>query len=313
MPPLPARVCAAFLLSAACAVAHAQRDPGRTTGGQLPQIEKDSAAGNVVAMVYDGKVAYVRIETRERNAPLNQHPVAIDAATLRALLMRIQLGDKPDRKAGDPLLGPAQLDEIVPPLAEALGRATPEQDVSFAVSGQPGAIGLLVPRKVTTARVFYADNRLNLIFGLVRQDWESRYRATAYLIPFEPGKRAAAVDRAVRVAAVGGEQRRADWVQIDPFAPLPDVPSDAPAAPAVVIPSPTPAAPAAPAARAPATGPGTAAPAPAPAPSPPPANESDAAYRQVAERLKTLQKLRDAGLLTEEEYQEKRREILKAL
>lgn len=309
MPRLSARVGAALLLAAACAVVHAQRDPGRTVGGQLPQIEKDSAAANVVAMVYDGKVAYVRIETRERNAPLNQHPVAIDAATLRGLLARIQLDDRGDKKPGEPVLSPEQLDEIVAPLAQALGRATPEQDVSFAVSGQHGALGLLVPRKVTTGRVFYADNRLNVIFGLVRQDWESRYRATAYLIPFEPGKRAAAVERTVRVAAAGGERRRADWVQIDPLAPPPSAGSDT-VAPAVVIP-PSPA-PAATVARDPAPAPGAAAPPPAPVSSPP-AGEGDALYRQVSERLKALQKLRDAGAITEEEYQQKRREILKAL
>jgi hypothetical protein len=36
-------------------------------------------------------------------------------------------------------------------------------------------------------------------------------------------------------------------------------------------------------------------------------------YRNASERLKALQKLRDTGVITEQEYQEKRREILKAL
>jgi len=69
---------------------------------------------------------------------------------------------------------------------------------------------------------------------------------------------------------------------------------------AAVVPGPAPAAtPTAPAAPA--------------APSAPAPADSDAIYRQVAERLKALQKLRDTGVITEEEYQQKRREILKAL
>jgi len=52
----------------------------------------------------------------------------------------------------------------------------PEQDVSFAVSGQHGMLGALIPRSATTVRVFFAEGRMNLIFGLVRQDWEAGSR-----------------------------------------------------------------------------------------------------------------------------------------
>jgi hypothetical protein len=315
MPLFPLRRLLGAVLALACACANAQRDPGTTAGGQTPQIAKDSAAGNVVTKVYDGLVAYVRIETRERGAPLNQHPVAIEPATLRALLMRVQL----PQKDNDPVFNAADLDEIVAPLAKALAQVLPEQDVSFAVSGRHRGFGLIIPREVTTARVFFAEGRMNLIFGLVREDWESRYRATAYLIPFEPGKRAAPVDRSVRVAASGGAvAKRADWLVLDPLAPPPvEAPADAATPkPAVVIPA-TGAAPAAPAATVPAPAP-QAAPVPQAAPAPqaaggaPPA-DSDALYRQTAERLKALKKLRDDGVITEEEYQQKRREILKGL
>lgn len=296
---LPLRRLPAALVALACIGAYAQSDPGPTIRGQPAQIVKDSAVGNVVAMVYNGRYGYVRIETRERDAPLNQHPVAIEPVALRALLARVQLPASGD----EALFSSAELDEIVAPLAQALARALPEQDVSFAVSGQHGLLGPLAARAVTTARVFFADNRMNLIFGLVRQDWESRYRATGYLIPFEPGKRAAPVDRSVRVAASGGVTvRRADWLALDPLAPPPAAaaPSEPPEpTPAVVIP--TPPSPAAPAA------------APPPAPRTPAASDGDALYRQVAERLKALQKLRDAGVITEEEYQQKRREILNSL
>jgi len=298
------------LLTLACVGAYAQKDPGATMGGQPSHIAKDSAIRNVVAMVYDGRYSYVRIETRERDAPLNQHPVAIEPVALRALLSRVQLPDS----GNEALFTSGQLDEIVAPLAQALARALPEQDVSLAVSGQNGVLGLLAARSVTTARVFFAENRMNLIFGLVRENWESQYRATGYLIPFEPGKRAGAVDRNVRVAASGGAiARRADWLALDPLAPPPPAARQEPPMPppAVVIPTPAtgaePATPATPSAVAPA------APAPPSAPDAPAAPQSDVIFRQVAERLKALQKLRDSGVITEEEYQQKRREILKAL
>jgi hypothetical protein len=124
------------------------------------------------------------------------------------------------------------------------------------------------------------------------------------LIPFEPGKRAAPVDRNVRVAAPGAVVRRADWLQLDPFAPPPvAAPTEPPAPPpAIVIPSPS----------VPPPAPRAGVPAPAAPDAGAPA-DGDALYRQVAERLKALQKLRDAGAITEEEYQQKRREILKSL
>lgn len=315
----PQRKLLAALLTLACGGTLAQTDPGSPPAGRDVRIVKDSAAGRVVAKVYEGRDSYVRIETREPGAPLNQHPVAIEPQLLREMLMRVVLAGKDN----DPVFISSELDEIVPPLAQALARVLPEQDVSFAVSGRH-ALGGLAPRSVTTARVFYIDGRMNLIFGLVAKDWESEYRGSGYLIAFEPGKRSAMVDRGVRVAATGGAvSKRADWLVIDPLAP-PAVAKPAPPpgtpAPAVVI---TPAATPAPTSPAPAVAPPAAAPTPpaaAPGPTPQPATpaapgavDSDALYRQTAERLKVLQKLREAGVITEEEYQQKRREILKGL
>lgn len=296
------RLPATLLMFAACAGAWAQSDPGTTVGGQPTRIVKDSASGTVVSVVYDGRYGYVRIEKRERGAPLNQHPVAIETGALRALLERVQLPGRGNER----LFSTAELDEIVPPFARALARVLPEQDVSFAVSGQHGVLGPLAPRAVTTARAFFSEGRLNLIFGLVHQDWESQYRATGYLIPFEPGKRSAPVDRSVRVGASDGTLvRRADWLALDPLAsPVATQPAEPTLPPpAVVIP-------ALPAGVAPARPEAAPAQPPAPASGPP---DSDALARGTAERLAAIRKLREMGAISEEEYQEKRREILKAL
>jgi hypothetical protein len=327
-PRTPARLALAVALTLAGGTLHAQTDPGMSGRGQTVRIERDSAYGRVVSVVREAPFSYVRIETREPGAALNQHPVQIDPAALRAMLARVQLAGT----RSEPLFNSGELDELVPPLAQALARATPEQDVSFAVAGQHGLMGPLALRVVTTARVFWTGNTMNLVFGLVRRDVEAQFRATGYQVALEPGKRAEAVDRKVQLtAATGATSRRADWLVLDPSAAAPAPAAAAPAplpAPALVVPAPsTPAAasaapapaPATPAAT-PATPASTATAPPAPATSAPRApaapaagSDADAIYRNVSERLKALQKLRDSGAITEQEYQDKRREILKAL
>jgi hypothetical protein len=57
---------------------------------------------------------------------------------------------------------------------------------------------------------------------------------------------------------------------------------------------------------------GTAAPAPARPPAAP--RVRDAAFFEEQEyRLRTLRRLRDSGLITEEEFQQKRKEVMEAL
>jgi hypothetical protein len=300
------RSVAAMALLALTGAAQAQPQPGLTAQGAEIRVARDSAADRVVQMVYQGRYSFVRIETREPGAALNRHPVAIDAATLRRLLALVQW----DGGKVEPLFTPKELDEIATPLAAALARATPEQDVSFAVSDKHGFLGPFANSEVTTARVFHSQDRLNLIFGLARRDFESQFRASGYLIAFEPGQRAAPVDRHVKLRiGTGGTRARADWIAIDPQAALlaaeskPAVPAVPTPAPAVTI-APAPAAPAQ--AAAPAT---PAAPPPSALP-PAPASGSDALYRKVADRLTALQKLRDEKLISEQEYQERRKAIL---
>jgi hypothetical protein len=157
---------------------------------------------------------------------------------------------------------------------------------------------------VTTARVFRRDGQLNVIAGLVRRDFESQFRGSGLLIAFEPGQRAQAVERSAKLAVApgSGSQVRDDWIALST-----SVAAAAPAAaPAAATPAVAPAAAAAGAASA--AMPSTPAAAPAPA-----AKDADALYRSTAERLRALEKLRKDGLITEAEYQEKRRQILREL
>lgn len=299
---------AALVLTGTCA-AQVQVEPGAATGRNVT-LGRDSAAGRVVSVEYEGLYSNVRIERSEPGAEPNQHPIAIDAVAMRSLLASLQL---PGPKT-EPLLTAAELDQIAAPLASALRKAAADQDVTFAVSDRHGYLGPLAPRAVTTARVFRREGQLQVIAGLVRHDFENQFRGTGYLIPFEPGSRAKAVNSDARIAveAGAGNNRRPDWAVLwldaKPAAPATvaapaAAPSAAPAAPSTsTAPAATPAA----AAVVPAPRAGSV-PETAPAAMP----DSDTIYRNVSERLKALQRLRDAGLITEPEYQEKRRQILK--
>jgi hypothetical protein len=253
---------------------------GQTGSGRYAYVGRDSAAGRVVSYVHQGQFSYVRIETREPGAPPNQHPYVIDPAALRHVLLAVTT----DTGKPEPILGPEALDEILGPLATALAQATPEQDVAFAVAARRGLFGPLSARVVTTGRVFRSAERLDVVIGLLHKDFENQFRATGYLIPFEPGKREKPVESATRIAVARGmgERRRADWaaLRLDVLPPTP---------PPV-------------AARPGAGGPAPAAPVTA-----------DALYKSVSERLKALQRLKDEGLITEQEYQDRRKVILQSL
>jgi len=331
MNPTPAVLAVALALTPSAA-ALAQTDPGQPSSGQEIRIGKDSASARVVSVEYEGKFSYVRIENAEPGAPPNEHPVNIAVPALRSVLVAVVL---PDRKS-EALLSNEQLDEIAGPLAAALAKAGAGQDVSFAVSGRHGFLGPLAPRLTTTARLFRRDGQLQVIFGRVRHNFESQYRATGYLMPFEPGSRAKVIDSAAMVAVASetlGTVRRPDWVALRLDAPAAAAAASGASAGAAAASTgaatavPAPATPAAVPPPVPTSSPATAAPAAAatPTPAPPRAGppaapapqaappDADTLYRHVAERLRVLERLRKDGLITEQEYQDKRREILKAM
>lgn len=158
----------------------------------------------------------VRLAAREPGAPPNDHPARLAPAALRAALQRVtvQAGAEPG-----PLFGARELDALVGPLADALARATPGQDVIFAVGVDPSSAS--APRRVTSARLFRRERQLQLIVGRARQALEARDATGAPgAAPHElrPGRRTAPLDPALRlaVAAGGGSLERGDWVSLVP-------------------------------------------------------------------------------------------------
>lgn len=253
-----------------------------------------------------GEFTRITVLPAEGGAAPNQQPAQIPAEILRDQLSRLQFSAGGSAYA--PLFGPDELNELVGPLSQALAAAGPGDDVLLLSSSRRDE-GLLAAPKALTARLFVKDDRLQFIVRDARQDFFGAYRGTGEKPHFDFGLRSIASKVALRSSE--GTNLRTDWVAL----PLR---SGAPvAAPAVVLPgaAATPASVPAPAA-APAAP--VAAPAPAPAAARPPAaapttapTDDDGA--RAERRLETLKRLRDKGLISEDEYQQKRKEILQQL
>jgi hypothetical protein len=281
------------LLAATCAqVAAAEQDtlanmpPGR-------QVWRVSDYGNV------------QLVPREAGAPLNQHPVQIQREALRAQLEGITaVIDGVTRQ----LFNAEELDSDLTALVEAFGRARADQDVLLvSVARHEG--GLLLAPTAVTSRLFYVGDRLNFIVRDTRYDFYDRVRGTNTNPTWVVGSRTSTGNAVL--ARLGATSKRPDWLVFDLTQPVP-APAPQQVAPVIVGPAVT--APAAAPVVAPAPRPAAATPVVTPvAPvAAPPAATSPAAA-DAERRLETLKRLYDKGLISNEEYQRKRKEIIDAL
>lgn len=214
----------------------------------------------------------------------NRHPVSLSTGELREALasLTVQLPDTPKPVA---IFGDPELDVLSEQLRAGLQQAGTDQDLVFAVIGEiPLLKSFASMDVVTTGRVFYRENGLNLIFGMVREWVKERDRR---LQPFLPGSRLHEAALPGPVSSASGSvvhlPNRPDWV---------------------VLPTP------------PATKPDAAAPesgkAVRPA-EPKNDNASNGHWKGIEERLKFLGELKAKGLITDEEYRAKKESILKEL
>lgn len=276
------------------------------TGGRAVVSRGNRSDANVVSEVWKNKLEYVRIERVDGIAESrNSHPVNLSPQEIRVALSEIQV--RRDKKPPKPMFETEELDRISGPISKALAEAGPREDVTFAVMSKKGFIGFLNPQLVTSGRAFYTGRRLNVIFGLVHREFEDEFKATGYLKAFTPGSRSK--QRKADVVVVPARYMeftragRNDWIEIDPQA-------WSGMAGAATIASPEPSV---------STEPERAAAEPF---STAPATESTAAVAVdpgasrdggIEERLELLKRLYDKALITEPEYQEKRRAILEDL
>jgi hypothetical protein len=235
---------------------------------------------------------FVRIEPIERGAPVNGHPATVSAEQIRTALAGVRL--KTGAGTETAVFSNSELDEIAAPIAAALQNATATEDVTFAVLGQHGMLGAYSPPSATTARLFVEHGRLNVILGLAQASYEGAAIGRTS-IPLKPGQRASRLEYHWSASADGARQvdKRGDWLELE-VATLPRARAAQSVArePADLV-------------------------KPAVGGKQPPADGAQGGdargYDDVAARLKTLDRLRSEGLISKEEYQERRRAILQSL
>jgi hypothetical protein len=225
------------------------------------------------------ELSWIKREPAEAGAPVNAHPARIDAAALKRQLGAIRFKNE---AAVEPLFAEDELARLAEPIREALAAAGPGEDLVLLSTERRGGSFLNSPLGLTL-RLFVREGALNLIVHDARLDFVDRFRARETLPVFQYGSRKTA--GSVVLECPGIALLRPDWLQI-PLDKLQAVPK------AAAAPAPENAALAAPpATKAPATG----------------------VYEEQERRLRALKHLRDENLITEEEYQRKRKEILETL
>ncbi|PHS71142.1 MAG: hypothetical protein COB23_02470 [Methylophaga sp.] len=150
-------------------------------------------------IVWQGNYDYVAIVPTERaNQPPNNHPIQLSPQDIYNLLGSIRLSDQDNSffnldffssdsedieqyqfdnqvaASADALFNPKELRKISVPISKAFAGLTSSQDIVFSVSGShSGSFGKST--RTTTARIFYQDHQLHLIFGEVLVDIKKKY------------------------------------------------------------------------------------------------------------------------------------------
>ena len=232
----------------------------------------------------------------------NHHPVQLNEENVRAVLRSLKIQDDD----GGSVFSDQQADILGAQLTKALRNAKPSQDVLFALDKKsPRPLGLKPRIYFIAGRAFYTDGHLNIILGEYDKPrhvaYETAYDPTNVGIvrySFRHGERSdstGAFDSQL-LAHHGVEQKRLaeslrrDWFVIDVDTAMAGVSQQAEkrevrAAGAE-------------------DRPGQSEPSPAAYPAP------SSSLHPVEERLTILKRLRDRGLITEEEYTNKRKEII---
>jgi Short C-terminal domain len=221
----------------------------------------------------------------------NSHPITLEADQISAALSRVRARSGETGKIID-LFPEKNRKEAAKVLAKQLSKIKPGQDLHLISFRKVGRF-FSSSRNATSARVFVENGQLNLIFGQIDR-FHSEFRDPGKLPPpmgsrKQPAALKGSILPAPGITFVNG---RTDWVALDLSRTVSAPPAPAPSAIA-------PAATEGPVER---TGEKYQKPALQPK-----------VKRSLEERFKILKNLRDKGLITEQEYVDKKRELLDSL
>jgi hypothetical protein len=251
---------------------------------------------------------YVQLEAANT---ANQHPVTFSAEQLNALLGHFykRVGDKEPL----PYFSQDEISRIAPDLVRLFAKAKPGEDVDFGTSFRASGF-FLVPRTLNAGRLFVENGQLNLLIGMCAAEQDVGYQqAFGKYRELNHGSRNKAADKLGCELLAGNDtervDNRTDWLRLNINAALTTkaVPTFLPTAKALTFGS---------------TGSPVQATAPPPTSLPAPATRPAEAIQpalqalpasDAEERLVTLKRLHDKGLITDTEYEQKRAAVLKSL
>jgi hypothetical protein len=284
---LEALVCCGVLAVAAPA-AHAANWLDALFGGGRAQTEAAQAGpGQRVWRLHE--FSTIALVGREPGAAENRQPVQVPADVLRQQLAQVRTAARDGTEQA--LFDPGELAELAPPLAQALERAQPGDDVLLLSAARRGG-GILASPRAVTARLFVQGEQLQMIVHDARFEFYDAYRGTHTEPRFTFGSRGAPAS-GVSISSAGAASVRADWLAMPLRAAAATAGSvqTAPGPLPVSVATPTPA-----------------------LQTPAPRGALDAAAAEdIERRLETLKRLRDKNLITEDQYQQKLKEILQLL
>ncbi len=173
---------------------------------------------------------YVDIVDRDMAGPANGHPTIITADELRSVLGSLYVNELFGITRRDvPLFSPGELQTLGIALANGLRQADGNEDINFVINGKHRGL-ISSETKTNTGRVFIgADGRLNIIFGLIHEEFRTHEKSTGQPIdrrlhPLNPGKRKFDSKPGVRVSIDKGQayfidpktgKERTDWIVLD--------------------------------------------------------------------------------------------------
>ncbi len=190
-------------------------------------------------MVWEGGDQFVKLVAEEKGAEPNQQPVDLLPSQLATALGTIKFNRETglfgDEVEQIPLFAHSEITILSSALSRALARAKPDEDVIFQLVGMhPGTFAK--ERMGVAGRVFFRDGKLNIIMGDVHKpvsgspEQHQRNMAAGCgdcpvdrrIDPFRPGKRAK--ERKIKESFANveglelmreGGRLRSDWLLLD--------------------------------------------------------------------------------------------------
>ena len=202
----------------------------------LPSIFKSTKISRNIWKQQEQFVALApQSDSDEGIVPQNQHPVILRLSDAQDALKSLELwveGGLFRNEQAVPVLTSGQITSLVRFMIEGLAQAKPDEDIVFVVRGYAKVALDIAKEKVWTAgRIFYKDDKLNIIIGTfqIKKDRGVRQAEGAHGIlgnyadlHFDHGNRDGSAAMPGRIVTSPGvslntehARERPDWVQID--------------------------------------------------------------------------------------------------